>query len=37
MAQLGADIEVIEGDELKTAFARLATRLSRAAGSATSA
>ncbi|MDY0910786.1 YafY family protein [Microbacterium sp. CFBP9034] len=32
MAQLGADIEVIEGDELKMAFERLATRFGRAAG-----
>ena len=37
MAQLGADIEVIEGSELRTAFARLATRFSRAAGGASSA
>ena len=33
MAQLGADIEVIEGDELKAAFERLATRFGRAAAS----
>ncbi|MFD2796897.1 helix-turn-helix transcriptional regulator [Promicromonospora vindobonensis] len=31
MAQLGADIEVIEGDELARAFDRLATRFRRAA------
>ncbi|MBL0884946.1 YafY family transcriptional regulator [Myceligenerans sp. I2] len=34
MTQLGADIEVIEGDELAEAFDRLADRFRRAAGSA---
>jgi predicted DNA-binding transcriptional regulator YafY len=32
MTQLGADVEVIEGDELLAAFGRLAARFSRAAG-----
>lgn len=31
LAQLGADIDVVEGDELKDAFERLAARFSRAA------
>jgi hypothetical protein len=34
MTQLGVDIEVVEGDELAAAFARLAARFGRAAGSA---
>jgi hypothetical protein len=34
MTQLDADIEVIDGDELAAAFDRLAARLRRAAGSA---
>ena len=34
LAQLDADIEVIEGDDLATAFERLATRFGRAARSA---
>ncbi|MBE1876132.1 helix-turn-helix transcriptional regulator [Myceligenerans pegani] len=34
MTQLGADIEIIEGDELAAAFDRLADRFRRAAGSA---
>ncbi|MFI0405645.1 helix-turn-helix transcriptional regulator [Actinomadura sp. 3N508] len=34
MAQLDADIEVIDGDELAVAFDRLATRFRRAAGDA---
>jgi predicted DNA-binding transcriptional regulator YafY len=37
MAQLGVDIEVIEGGELALAFDRLATRLRRAAGGVSSA
>jgi predicted DNA-binding transcriptional regulator YafY len=32
MAQLGVDVEVVEGDELKVAFDHLATRFRRAAG-----
>ncbi|MDR7184486.1 putative DNA-binding transcriptional regulator YafY [Microbacterium trichothecenolyticum] len=32
LSQIGADIEVIEGDELKVAFERLAARFARAAG-----
>ncbi|WP_280512493.1 helix-turn-helix transcriptional regulator [Nocardia farcinica] len=37
MAQLGVDIEVIEGDELAVAFDRLAARFRRAAGGASTA
>lgn len=34
LAQLGADVEVLEGPELEAAFDRLATRFRRAAGAA---
>jgi hypothetical protein len=37
LTQLGVDIEVIEGDELASAFDRLAARFVRAAGGVSSA